>query len=160
MTVSSVYIALGSNAGSRRATLQLALERISQLPGTQLIRVSDFIETTPQGGPAGQGAYLNAVAEVKTAMEPHGLLGALRSIEQELGRNRTSQVRWGPRTCDLDILLVDQRIIDSPDLKVPHPQMHKRRFVLGPLAQISPDAVHPVLKKTAEVLLKELGDET
>ena len=140
----AIYIALGSNLGNREDNLNEALRRLEQ-KGIQIITVSDFITTRPYGV-TDQPDFLNAVAEVKTDLSPVELLHSLLKIEQEMGRKRLR--RWGERNIDLDLLLYDDQIIDLPDLKVPHPDMQNRDFVLGPLAQIAPDVVHPVLGKT------------
>ena len=140
----AIYIALGSNLGNREDNLKEALRRLEQ-KGIQIIAVSDFITTKPYGV-TDQPDFLNAVAEVKTDQSPVELLHSLLKIEQEMGRKRLR--RWGERNIDLDLLLYDDRIIDLPELKVPHPDMLNRDFVLRPLAQIAPDVVHPVLGKT------------
>ncbi len=90
---------------------------------------------------------------------PPDLLAALQEIERRLGRDRSKEIRWGPRTCDLDILLIDRQVIDTPELTVPHPRMHERRFMLEPLAEIAPDAMHPVLGKTVVRMLADLKGE-
>ena len=140
----AIFIALGSNLGNREDNLKEALRRLEQ-KGIQIIAVSDFITTKPYGV-TDQPDFLNAVAEVKTDLSPVELLHLLLNIEQEMGRKRLR--RWGERNIDLDLLLYDDRIIDLPELKVPHPDMLNRDFVLRPLAQIAPDVVHPVLGKT------------
>ncbi len=116
-------------------------------------RVSTFIETEPVGGPP-QGPYINAAAELRTTLSPRALLDVLLDVEDELGRVRT--VHWGPRKLDLDLLLYEDQIIDEPRLQVPHRHMHKRQFVLEPLGEIAPDAVHPVLGKSVRELQEEL----
>lgn len=153
----TVYVAMGSNLGDRAGNLRAAERGLASLPGTVLVRVSGYHETPAEGGPPGQGPFLNAAAAVETALEPPALLAELLRIEREAGRDRSrDQVRWGPRPLDLDVLLYGDRVIDQPGLIVPHPRMHRRRFVLAPLAEIAPHAVHPVLNQTIAELLKEL----
>lgn len=101
-----------------------------------------------------QPKFINMAAEVETGEEPQRLLEILKSIEKEMGREQT--FRWGPRTIDLDILFYDDLVMDTPDLRIPHPLMYQREFVLRPLSEIAPDKVHPVLKKTVRELLSEL----
>jgi 2-amino-4-hydroxy-6-hydroxymethyldihydropteridine diphosphokinase len=146
-------VALGSNLGDRRDNLARALEELAR-PGVRVLRRSALYETAPVGGPAGQGPYLNAVVEVETALSPEGLLVLLEEIETKLGRVRT--VRDGPRTLDLDLLLYDDLVLDGPRLTLPHPRMHERLFVLEPLAEIAPGAVHPRSGKTIAQLRAEL----
>lgn len=135
------YIGLGSNLGNRRANLVAAVELIGRLPGTQVRRVSSFVETAPVGGPPEQQPFLNAAAEIESVLTPRVLLERLQEIEQKLGRARSE--RWGPRPIDLDILLWGAQRVDEPALTIPHPRMHFRRFVLEPLVEIAPDARHP-----------------
>jgi len=152
-----VYIALGSNIEPRGRYIQRALNLMNDHPKMDVETVSSMYETEPEGGPEGQGPYLNAVAKVNTTLAPIELLDALQSIEKDLGRKRS--IHWGPRTIDLDILLYGQDIISNDRLMVPHPLMHERRFVMQPLAQIAPDVQHPVLMMTAKTILESLGDE-
>ncbi len=149
-------IGLGSNLGDRRSNLEAALAALDSRPEIRVVRVSAFLETEPVGGPPGQGAYLNAAAELETTLEPSALLCVLQKIEARFGRVRT--VRWGERTLDLDLLLYDDLVLDSPELTVPHPRMADRRFVLEPLAEIAPDA--PVLGsgRTVADLLRRLDE--
>lgn len=148
------YIALGSNLGDRRATLDAALRLLAGSPGVTVTRVSSFYDTAPVGK-TDQPRFLNAVAQIETSLPPRRLLDLLLALEAQLGRVRTEH--WGPRTLDLDLILYGQRIISEPDLVVPHPLMHERPFVLEPLAEIAPDAPHPVLKMTAAELLHRLS---
>ena len=148
------YIALGSNLGDRRATLDAALRLLAESPGVKIVRVSAFLDTAPVGK-TDQPRFLNAVAQIETSLPPRRLLELLLALETQLGRVRTEH--WGPRTLDLDLILYGQRIISEPDLVVPHPLMHERAFVLEPLAEIAPDAPHPVLKMTAAELLPRLS---
>jgi len=154
-STATAYIGLGANLGRRRETLRAALDDLDRHEGVRVVRTSALLETEPVGGPPGQPPYLNAAAELRTTLEPHELLRLLQQIENAFGRTR--EVRWGPRTLDLDLLLYEGRVIDTPALQVPHPRMHERRFVLEPLCQIAPEAVHPVLGKTVRQLLEGLG---
>jgi len=140
-------VGLGSNLGDRAATIRCAIEELSRLSRTRLVASSSLHETAPVGG-VPQGPYLNAAAVIETSLSPRELLGQLLRIERAAGRDRAKEQRWGPRTLDLDLILFAARIISEPDLKVPHPLMHERMFVLEPLAEIAPRAVHPVLNRT------------
>jgi 2-amino-4-hydroxy-6-hydroxymethyldihydropteridine diphosphokinase len=151
---SVALIGLGSNLGDRRAMLEGAIAALAATPGVQVRRVSSFRETEPVGGPPGQGAYLNTAAVLETTLEPPDLLHVLQAIEARHGRIRT--VRWGERTLDLDLLLFDDRVIETTELAVPHPRLAERRFVLEPLAEIAPDAVEPRSGRTIAALLQEL----
>jgi 2-amino-4-hydroxy-6-hydroxymethyldihydropteridine diphosphokinase len=151
---SLAFIALGSNLGDRRSTLQGAIAALADTGGLVVAKVSAFHETEPVGGPPGQERFLNAAAVVQTTLDPFALLQVLRAIEGRFGRTRT--VQWGERTLDLDLLLFDDRIVDTPELTIPHPRLSERRFVLEPLAEVAPDAVDPVTKRTIVDLLAAL----
>ena len=148
------YIALGSNLGDRRGMLAGAIAALASTSGVLVQKVSSFHETEPVGGPPGQGLFLNAAAVLETTLDPFALLHALQEIEEKFGRART--VHWGERTLDLDLLLFDDRIIRTPVLTVPHRHLPERRFVLAPLAEIAPEAVEPVTKRTIVELLVDL----
>ena len=130
------YVALGSNLGDREANLREALKRLGELPHTELVRESSFMETEPVDSPEGAGMFLNGAAWLKTSLPPRELLEALLEIERAMGRDRAGQPRNAPRTLDLDLLLYGDHIIEE-DLQVPHPRMHEREFVLWPLLQIA-----------------------
>ncbi len=130
------YIGLGSNLENPRAQVEQALVELATIPQSQLLSKSPFYRSAPVG-PSDQPDYINAVALLKTSLSPLALLDALQAIEQSHLRVRIEH--WGPRTLDLDILLLDQQTIDSERLKVPHPYLTQRNFVLYPLADITPD---------------------
>jgi 2-amino-4-hydroxy-6-hydroxymethyldihydropteridine diphosphokinase len=133
--VRAVYIGLGGNLGDPIATLRDALDRIARLPGVELDGVSSAYESAPVGL-TDQPPFINAAARLLTALQLRDLLDGLLTVEQELGRVRT--VRYGPRTCDLDILLAGDEVADEPGLAVPHPRLAERRFALEPLVELDP----------------------
>ena len=155
--MATVYLALGSNLGDRRATLDRALEALRANPAIRVTVVSTFVETAPVGGPAGQGPYLNGAARIETDLAPADLLAELKRIEHALGRRPGP--RWGPRPIDLDIILYGDLEMDTPDLVIPHPRFRDRRFVLAPLAEIAPEALDPVTQRTVAQLLADLVAE-
>ena len=147
------FIGLGSNLGERETLIRLALDDLERVPSTRLERVSSLYDTEPVGE-VDQPSFLNAVAQVDTELTPGQLLWNLQLIERRLGR--TPGRRWGPRTMDLDLLLFGDQVIDQPDLKVPHPEMTRRGFVLVPLLEIDPLGVHPQTGEQFSVLLSRL----
>ena len=148
------YLGLGANLGDPRRQLAEALERLNTAEEVEVTRVSSFYRNPPLG-PANQPWYVNAAARVRTRLGPEELLQLLHRVETAMGRVRGE--RWGPRRLDLDLLLYNGEVIFAPDLVVPHPEMHRRVFVLVPLAEIAPLAWHPVMGKSAGELLSELN---
>ena len=146
-----VFVGLGSNLGEREPMIRLALEALSRLPGTRLVKASSLYDTEPVGE-VDQPNFLNAVAQLDTELTARQLLWNLLLVEKRLGRVRTQ--RWGPRTIDLDLLLHGSLVLDEPELTVPHPELTARSFVLVPLVELDPLLVHPV---TGETLLHHLS---
>jgi 2-amino-4-hydroxy-6-hydroxymethyldihydropteridine diphosphokinase len=156
MAEKTVYLSLGSNVGEREGNLRAA---IAGLPaaGVRVTRVSAFYETEPVDY-LEQGWFLNCVVEGETEVTAEELLRSLREIETRMGSKKL--VAKGPRLIDMDILLYGQETIELPDLQVPHPQMHLRRFVLVPLTEIAAEVRHPTLKRAARELLEETKDRS
>ncbi|MCZ2207772.1 2-amino-4-hydroxy-6-hydroxymethyldihydropteridine diphosphokinase [Cylindrospermopsis raciborskii] len=146
-------IALGSNIGESLAILEGAIKTLEKTPGITIKAQSSWYRTAPVGGPS-QPDYLNGAAILEVQLSPHKLLETLLNIEQEFGRVR--QERWGPRTLDLDVLLFDNLILETPDLQIPHPRMTQRAFVLVPLAEIAPDWIEPFSREPISQLLQKL----
>jgi len=149
------YIGLGSNLGEREALLKAAIEQLAALPETRLGRVSSLYDTAPVGE-LDQPNFLNAVAQIETELTARQLLWNLLLVERRLGRVRHASRRYGPRTIDLDLLFHGDLVLDTPDLTLPHPELHRRAFVLVPLAEIEPGLMHPTLGLTIAELLERV----
>lgn len=139
-------VALGSNLGDTAVSLAQAIERIGQIAGTRLVCTSRVVDSQPVGGPAGQGAFRNQVAAIETDRTPHELLAELQAIEQRLDRRRGE--RWAARTIDLDLLMYDEQVVDTRGLRVPHPRMTFRPFVMEPAVEVAGAWRHPELGAT------------
>ena len=148
-----VYIGIGSNIGNREASVKRALSMLNDRD-IITVRLSSLYETEPWGI-KNQPSFINAVSEMETGLSPMDLLNILRETERRLGRFFET-TRWGPRVIDLDILLYDELTINEPDLKIPHPLIPERAFVLDPLYEIAPDLVNPVTGKTVSQMRDEL----
>ncbi|MGZ4147948.1 MAG: 2-amino-4-hydroxy-6-hydroxymethyldihydropteridine diphosphokinase [Actinomycetota bacterium] len=147
--MTSAYLALGSNLGDRLETLQRAVGLLEGVDGIRVVRSSRVFETAPVGPP--QPDYLNAVIEIETSLAPRDLLEACRNVERALGRERRE--RWGARTVDVDVLTYDAIELDEPDLRIPHPRMHERAFVLIPLGELDADPPLPGGRHLGDVRL-------
>jgi 2-amino-4-hydroxy-6-hydroxymethyldihydropteridine diphosphokinase len=152
----TAYIALGSNLGNRAETISSAISHMSNLG--HVVALSSLYETEPVGYHP-QPAFLNAVVALETQLEPLPLLRRLLAIERELGRDRSHGPLKGPRTLDLDLLLMGDWIVAGEELTLPHPELDQRRFVLAPLAEIAPELRHPQRNQTIAELLALLPDE-
>ena len=152
--VKRAYLLLGSNLGDRGNYLENARFRLQLLAGKATTASS--IYQTDAWGNTSQAPFLNQVIAIDTTLDPHLLLSTALAVEKSLGRIRTQ--KWAPRTIDIDILLYGDQVMKEPDLVIPHPLLHERRFVLTPLAEISPEFIHPLLKKTMLLLLEECPD--
>ena len=149
--MSTVYIGIGSNLGNREENCRNAIKLLIE-SGIKVTKLSSKLETEPWGV-VDQPKFINMAIKAEVDQEPSDLLRVLKNIETELGRR--TEIRWGPRVIDLDILLYDDQIISTADLEIPHPEMRDRDFVLKPLAEIAPDIRHPVLRKSIKELLHE-----
>lgn len=150
------FIGIGSNLGDRKANFLEAIDRIQKLPSTRIVKQSSLYESEPLGD--AKTWFVNAVIEVETEFSADELLKRLKGIETTMGRKRVRGKRWGSRIMDLDILFFNNEIISKRTLKVPHPEIQNRRFVLAPLSELAPQLIHPKLTLSVSELLAGLKD--
>lgn len=151
-----VLIGLGSNLGDRRANLVAAIASVAELPRTRVVKQSSFYESEPHGD--AKTWFVNAVIELETDLSPDDLLKKLLAIEETMGRKRVAGKKWGARLIDLDLLLYNTITVDKKNLKLPHPELPNRRFVLAPLAELEPQMIHPTLGVSISSLLATVQD--
>ena len=149
------FIGIGSNQGSPADACREGVRNLSEMPGVRLLRCSSLYRTEPVG-PRDQPWFVNAVAEIRTSLAPRMLFDGLKGIERRMGR--TEGPKWGPRLIDLDLLLYGQEVLHEQDLVIPHPELHRRRFVLVPLCELASYAIHPAFGVSAGGLLERLED--
>lgn len=154
--MTTAFIGVGSNVGDRAAFCRRAVDELRVAEGIDVDGVSSLYETSPIGGPP-QRSYVNLAVRVRTSLDARGLLGVTSSIERRLGRE-PSDIHWGPRVVDLDILTFGDEKVSEPDLEIPHPRMTQRRFVLVPLLEIDPDASDPWGARYADLLDEAEGE--
>jgi 2-amino-4-hydroxy-6-hydroxymethyldihydropteridine diphosphokinase len=148
--LTKAFVGMGANLGPREVTLLRAVDLLGALPRVDVLEVSGLRQTAPVGN-VDQPEFLNGAVAVETSLSPRELLDALLGVERELGRVRDG-TQWGPRTIDLDLLVYGDEIVDEPELRVPHPHLHERRFALEPLAELDPELEIPGRGKVSEVL--------
>ena len=150
------FIGIGSNLGDRKANFFEAIERIQKISGTRIVKQSSLYESEPLGD--ARTWFVNAVVELETECSADELLKRLKQVETAMGRKRVRGKRWGSRVIDLDILFFDNEIINKRTLKVPHPELHNRRFVLAPLSELAPQLIHPKLSVSVSELMAGVKD--
>jgi 2-amino-4-hydroxy-6-hydroxymethyldihydropteridine diphosphokinase len=155
VSVNRAFIGVGSNTGNREHNCMGVIDALAGLPDGRIVTVSSLYETEPWGY-ARQRRFINCAVLLETGASAHDLLRMMQATERSM--HKRANVRWGPRSIDLDLLLFNTEIINEPGLQVPHPRMHQRRFVLAPLCEIAPDVLHPVLRCSADELLRRLND--
>ena len=151
------YLSVGSNMGDRAENCRKGIRLLDEQEHTSVVKSSPFYQTEPVDY-LDQDWFVNGIIQVKTTLSPAKLLETVKGIERQVGR-KTGVVRFGPRILDMDIILYDSRIVNQPDIEIPHPRMHKRCFVLKPLCDIDPDIVHPVLQQTMHALLEAIDHQ-
>jgi 2-amino-4-hydroxy-6-hydroxymethyldihydropteridine diphosphokinase len=154
--MTTAFVGIGSNVGDRIGFCRRAVTALGEAAGVEIRKVSSLYETSPLGGPP-QRSFINAVAEISTTLDPHDLLHTVKGIEAKLGRE-PSDMRWGPRVVDLDVLLFGEEKVNDPDLEIPHARISERRFVLVPLLEIAPDAADPWGTRYSGVLEEAEGE--
>lgn len=151
-----VYIGIGSNLGKKKENYLEALTRIAKLPDTKIVKESSLYESQPFGD--SKEWYVNGVIEIATELKPEMLLKKCKNIERAMGRKKVRK-KWGARIIDLDILLYDTLKLEKKNLKIPHPELPNRKFVLIPLSEVAPQVIHPVLGVTISELLVSVKDD-
>lgn len=151
-----VYIGIGSNVGDKKENFLEAIDRISKLPDTRVIKESSLYESEPLGD--SKDWYVNGAIEIETKFKPDALLEKFKNIERAMGRKKVKK-RWGARIIDLDILLYDAAVVKKKLLRIPHPELPHRKFVLIPLSEIAPQVIHPELGVTISELLINVKDD-
>ena len=156
MSRHTAIISIGSNLGDKEENCQKGIDRLMASGNATLVKASRFYRTSPVDY-LDQDWFVNAAVKLETPLEPLELLETLKAVQQQCGRTK-SDIRFGPRVLDLDIIFYDRLVMTSPLLEIPHPRMHKRRFVLLPICDIDPDIVHPLLNISLKSLLNQLGE--
>jgi 2-amino-4-hydroxy-6-hydroxymethyldihydropteridine diphosphokinase len=151
-----VYVGIGSNVGNKKENFLEALTRLAKLPDTRILKESSLYESEPLGD--SKDWYVNGAIEIETRFKPEMLLKKFKNIERAMGRKKVKK-RWGARIIDLDILLYDAQIVKKKNLRIPHPEMPTRKFVLIPLSEIAPQVIHPELGVTISEMLISVKDE-
>ncbi len=151
-----VYIGIGSNVGNKRENFFEAVTRLAKLPDTRVLKESSLYESEPLGD--AKEWYVNGAVEIETKFKPDMLLKKFKNIERAMGRKKIKK-RWGARVIDLDILLYDSAVVKKRNLRIPHPEMSNRKFVLIPLSEIAPQVIHPELGVTVSEMLINVKDD-
>jgi 2-amino-4-hydroxy-6-hydroxymethyldihydropteridine diphosphokinase len=151
------FIGIGSNLGDRKANYREACDKIGALAKTRIVKASSLYESEPLGDATTW--FVNGVIEIETEFQPEPLLKQLQTIETVMGRKRVKGKRWGSRIIDLDILFFDKEVLGKRTLKIPHPELQNRKFVLIPLSELAPQLIHPKLNLSVNELLNGLKDK-